>query len=111
MQSPPCRPILRTIRELAAISLRGILLIVNGNSGDLLNFGLATERAKKESLKVMMLPIFDNYANGDLPSCKRRGIQLFRFPMKYSEFYCRTKWYNFDHENSWSYGRRWTLNR
>ncbi|XP_044758554.1 triokinase/FMN cyclase-like [Coccinella septempunctata] len=74
LQSPPSRPILRTIRELAAISLRGVLIIVNGNSGDLLNFGLATERAKKELLRVMMLPIFDNYSNGDLPSCKRRGL-------------------------------------
>ncbi|XP_045478140.1 triokinase/FMN cyclase-like [Harmonia axyridis] len=74
LQSPPSRPILRTIRELAAISLRGILILVNGNSGDLLNFGLATERAKKELIRVMMLPIFDNYSNVDLPSCKRRGL-------------------------------------
>ncbi|KAK9883555.1 hypothetical protein WA026_001733 [Henosepilachna vigintioctopunctata] len=62
------------MRELSAISLRGILVIVAGNSGDLLNFGLATERAKKELLRILMLPVFDNYKNDELPPCKRRGL-------------------------------------
>lgn len=74
LASPPCKPILKTLRELTYMSLKGILLIVPGNSGELLSFGLAFERSKKEKMPVMMLSVLDHYDNPMLPEIKRRGL-------------------------------------
>lgn len=49
--SPPSSHILQAIRTVAT-EAKGILLVVPNYAGDVLNFGLAAERAKSEGIKV-----------------------------------------------------------
>ncbi|KAJ8978993.1 hypothetical protein NQ317_015709 [Molorchus minor] len=71
--APPSKVILRTIRELSYNHLKGVLIIVPANSGDLLNFGLATERAINDNIRVKLLPINDD-CNKSTPKICRIGL-------------------------------------
>lgn len=55
--SPPVHAILAAIRVCAG--RKGVLLIVKNYTGDRLNFGMATERARAEGLLVQMVVVDD----------------------------------------------------
>ena len=58
--SPTPNVILRTIRELSVNHVKGVLIIVPASSTDVLNFGLAVERAVNDDLRVMFLGVADD---------------------------------------------------
>ena len=60
--SPSTKQILAGIRAIK--SSAGTLVIVKNYTGDVLNFGLAVERAKAEGLKVEMVVVSDDVAVG-----------------------------------------------
>ncbi|KAG5894479.1 hypothetical protein JTB14_032507 [Gonioctena quinquepunctata] len=72
--APASRVILRTLRELSYNHIKGILLIVRASSGNLLNFGLATERALNDNLQVKLLAVSDDVYNERLPKIRSRGL-------------------------------------
>merc|ERR1719245_2256716 len=57
--SPPTASILAAIRAVARDSSAGVLVLVINYTGDRIHFGLATERARKEDIKV------DMFVNGE----------------------------------------------
>ncbi|XP_066137859.1 PTS-dependent dihydroxyacetone kinase 1, dihydroxyacetone-binding subunit DhaK-like [Euwallacea fornicatus] len=71
---PVASLILRTIRELSINHEMGILLVGQGNLNDILNFGLAVERALNDGLKVTFLGIFDDCRNNHYSKRKKRGL-------------------------------------
>ncbi|XP_076257958.1 uncharacterized protein LOC143195008 [Rhynchophorus ferrugineus] len=66
--------ILRTIRELSLNHIEGILIIVPASSTNVLSFGLATERALNDDLKVMLLTVSDNPNNYEEKSSGRECL-------------------------------------
>lgn len=71
--APPSKVILRTIRELSVNHVNGTLVIVPVNTGDLLNFGLAVERALSDNIQVKLLAVSDNF-DKRLPKICRTGL-------------------------------------
>ncbi|XP_018577868.1 triokinase/FMN cyclase-like isoform X2 [Anoplophora glabripennis] len=71
--APPSKVILRTIRELSLNNANGVLIIVPANTGDLLNFGLAAERALNDNISVKLLAVSDNF-DKRLPKVCRSGL-------------------------------------
>ncbi|CAH1978012.1 unnamed protein product [Acanthoscelides obtectus] len=74
LMAPTSSLILRTIRELSYNHQKGSLLLVPADSGTLLNFGVAIERALNDNLKVKMIPISDDYENVFKTSIRKRGL-------------------------------------
>nr|CAH7756970.1 unnamed protein product [Callosobruchus chinensis] len=74
LMAPPSSLILRTIRELSYNHLRGSLILVPADSGTLLNFGVAIERALNDNLKVKMIPISDDFDYGSKGKIRKRGL-------------------------------------
>ncbi|CAH1116269.1 unnamed protein product [Phaedon cochleariae] len=72
--APSSKIVLRTLRELSYNHIKGNLVIVRANSGDLLNFGLAVERAVNDNLRVKLLPISDDVDNVGVPKTCKRGL-------------------------------------
>ncbi|XP_050308452.1 PTS-dependent dihydroxyacetone kinase 1, dihydroxyacetone-binding subunit DhaK-like [Anthonomus grandis grandis] len=75
-QNRPPNPstILRTIKELSLNHHKGILIIVPASSTDLLNFGLATERAENDDLRVVFLGVPDDCNNNVTSKSDRKGL-------------------------------------
>ncbi|KAJ8910807.1 hypothetical protein NQ315_014515 [Exocentrus adspersus] len=71
--APTSKVVLRTIRELSLNHVNGSLIIVPANTGDLLNFGVATERALNDKIQVKLLAVGDNFDN-KLPRIHRYGL-------------------------------------
>ena len=61
--SPPVHAILAAIRVCAGS--KGVLLIIKNYTGDRLNFGMATERARAEGIKIEMIVV-----DGKLTCCR-----------------------------------------
>ncbi|XP_023022759.1 PTS-dependent dihydroxyacetone kinase 1, dihydroxyacetone-binding subunit DhaK [Leptinotarsa decemlineata] len=72
--APSSKIILRTLRELSYNHVKGILVIVRASSGNFLNFGLATERALNDNLRVKLLTVSDDVYNEKLPKTCSRGL-------------------------------------
>ena len=72
--SPSTKQILTGLRAIK--STAGTLVIVKNYTGDVLHFGLATERAKAEGLKVEMVVVKDDVAVGRVKGSLvgRRGL-------------------------------------
>ncbi|KAH1015868.1 hypothetical protein HUJ04_007187 [Dendroctonus ponderosae] len=66
--------VLRTLRELSVNHVKGILVTVQATSTDLLNFGLAVERAENDDLHVALLGVSDDCRNNIYPRSERRGL-------------------------------------
>ena len=66
--SPPTASILAGIRAVAKDSSAGVLVLVINYTGDRIHFGLATERARREGIKVEM------FVNGE--NCALTSITL-----------------------------------
>ncbi|KAL1497643.1 hypothetical protein ABEB36_008567 [Hypothenemus hampei] len=71
---PTSSLILRTIRELSINHIKGVLLIIQATSGDLLSFGLAVERADNDDLRVAFIKVADDSRNNEYPKSERRGL-------------------------------------
>ncbi|KAJ8932689.1 hypothetical protein NQ318_000605 [Aromia moschata] len=71
--APPSKVILHTIRELSLNHIKGVLIIVPAHSGDMLNFGLATERAINDNIRVKLLSVSDD-CNRNVPKICRIGL-------------------------------------
>lgn len=50
--SPAASPIYNGIKDVAKNYLNGVIVIVPNYTGDILNFGLAVEKAKNEDMRV-----------------------------------------------------------
>nr|CAI5858753.1 unnamed protein product [Callosobruchus analis] len=72
--APPSSLILRTIRELSYNHLKGSLILISADSGTLLNFGVAIERALNDNLKVKIIPISDDIENDSKEKIRKRGL-------------------------------------
>lgn len=72
--SPTPSVVLRTLRELSVNHAKGILVIVQATSTNLLNFGLAVERAENDDLHVALLGVSDDCRNDKCPRSERRGL-------------------------------------
>ncbi|KAG2462708.1 SGPL1 lyase, partial [Polypterus senegalus] len=72
--SPPPGSILAAIRALTDAGAAAVLLIVKNYTGDRLNFGLALEQAKSESLSIAMVIVSDDCAFTTTSKAGRRGL-------------------------------------
>ena len=73
--SPPTKSILAAIRAVGKENGAGTLLIVKNYTGDRLNFGFATERAKAEGMKVEMVVVGEDCAlTSKDKTAGRRGL-------------------------------------
>lgn len=54
--------------------MNGILVTVQGNSSDLLNFGLAVKRAENDDLRVRLLSVLDDCRNLQYDKSEKRGL-------------------------------------
>merc|ERR1719412_1552405 len=73
--SPPTASVLAAIRAVAANSGAGVLVLVINYTGDRIHFGLATERAREEGLKVEMFVSGEDCALTSVDkSAGRRGL-------------------------------------
>ncbi|CAH0564076.1 unnamed protein product [Brassicogethes aeneus] len=72
--SPPIKLIVRTLRELNYSHEHGLLLIVQGNSGDQISFTLATTKAKNENIRMKLMLVADSCINKDLPCTKKQCL-------------------------------------
>lgn len=54
--------------------MNGILVTVQGNSSDLLNFGLAVKRAENDDLRVLLLVVLDDCRNSLYNKSEKRGL-------------------------------------
>lgn len=59
LMTPPSKIILRTLRELSHNHHKGILIVVPATTGNLFNFGLATDRAINDNLRVRLIYVND----------------------------------------------------
>lgn len=71
---PTSSLILRTLRELSINHVNGILVTVQGNSSDILNFGLAVKRAENDDLRVRFLGVLDDCRNSQYDKSEKRGL-------------------------------------
>ncbi|VEN60429.1 unnamed protein product [Callosobruchus maculatus] len=74
LMAPPSSLILRTIRELSYNHLKGSLILLPADSGTLLNFGVAIERALNDNLKVKIISISDDFENDSKGKIRKRGL-------------------------------------
>merc|ERR1712013_954406 len=73
--SPPTASILAGIRAVAKDSPAGVLVLVINYTGDRIHFGLATERARREGIKVEMFVNGEDCAlTSTDKSAGRRGL-------------------------------------
>lgn len=73
--SPPTASILALIRAVAKDNPEGVLVLVINYTGDRIHFGLATERARREGMKVEMLVCGEDCAlTSTDKSAGRRGL-------------------------------------
>merc|ERR1719412_3035518 len=73
--SPPTASVLAAIRAVAANSGAGVLVLVINYTGDRIHFGLATERAREEGIKVEMVVCGEDCAlTSTDKSAGRRGL-------------------------------------
>ncbi|CAG9774057.1 unnamed protein product [Ceutorhynchus assimilis] len=66
--------ILRVLRELSVNHVKGVLVIVPTSSSNLLNFGLAIERADNDDLRVALLTVSDDCKNHEKARFEHRGL-------------------------------------
>lgn len=73
MIAPPSKIILRTLKELSYNHMKGILILVPGNTENLFNFGLAVERAKNDNLRVRIIQVTDSQDENSKKQYGRKG--------------------------------------
>lgn len=74
MVSPPSKIILRVLRELSYNHVKGILILVPGSTSNIFNFGLATERAKNDDLRVKLIQLYDSLSVSCNKQYKGKGL-------------------------------------
>lgn len=72
--SPPPGSILAAIMTLWQSGASGVLLLVKNYTGDRLNFGLATEKARAQGVPVDMVIVADDCAFTQPSKAGRRGL-------------------------------------
>lgn len=71
---PTPKLILRTLRELSVNHVKGILVIGQASSTDMLNFGLAIERADNDDIQVAFLGVSDDCKNEQYSKSEKKGL-------------------------------------
>ncbi|KAG8271310.1 triokinase/FMN cyclase-like isoform X2 [Homalodisca vitripennis] len=72
--APPASHILTAVCNVAAVSPGGVLVILNNYTGDILNFGLAVERAKAKGYNANSIIIDEDCAIDKPEGAGKRGL-------------------------------------